>query len=203
MNLNQHSLEEFEQDVVRDEPVLASFMNHEDWRWFRYPFLAEGDTPEKRTRIRDFLREHGYKIAAVTMSFDDYLWNEPYTRCKAKSDTAPIEILENSYLSAASESVDYYRGIAYILYQRDIPYVLLMHVGAFDAEMLPRLLQLYRDKGFEFITLPEAGRDEFYRDATDLDLPPGPGTLEEAMSARHLSLPLRMDFAVQLDSLCR
>ncbi|HXM11365.1 MAG TPA: GDSL-type esterase/lipase family protein [Terriglobales bacterium] len=203
MNLNQHSLEEFEQDVVRDEPVLASFMNHEDWRWFRYPFLAEGDTPEKRTRIRDFLREHGYKIAAVTMSFDDYLWNEPYTRCKAKSDTAPIEILENSYLSAASESVDYYRGIAYILYQRDIPYVLLMHVGAFDAEMLPRLLQLYRDKGFEFITLPEAERDEFYRDATDLDLPPGPGTLEEAMSARHLSLPLRMDFAVQLDSLCR
>jgi lysophospholipase L1-like esterase len=203
MNLNQHSLQDFEQDTVRNEPVLASFMKQEDWRWFRYPFLADGDTPGKRGGIRYFLREHGYRIAAVTMSFSDYLWNEPYARCKANSETAPIEMLENSYLSAASESVDYYRGISQILYQRDIPYVLLMHVGAFDAEMLPRLLQLYRDKGFEFITLPEAERDEFYRESTDLDLPSGPGTLEEAMSARHLQLPPRMNFSRQLDSLCR
>jgi lysophospholipase L1-like esterase len=203
MNLNQHSLEEFEQDVVRDEPALASLMKHEDWRWFRYPFLAEGDTPAKRTGVRDFLREHGYRIAAVTMSFGDYLWNEPYARCKAKGDTSAAETLEKSYLSAASESVDYYRSISYTLYQRDIPYVLLMHVGAFDGEMLPRLLQLYRGKGFEFITLPEAERDEFYRGATDLELPPGPETLEGAMSTRHLPSPPRTDFAAQLDSLCR
>jgi hypothetical protein len=78
-----------------------------------------------------------------------------------------------------------------------------MHVGAFDAEMLPRLLQLYRGKGFEFITLPEAEHDEFYRGATDLDHPPDPETLEEAMSARHLPSPPRTDFAAQLDSLCR
>ena len=203
MNLNQHSLEEFEQDVVRDEPVWASLMNHEDWRWFRYPFLAEGDSPEKKSAFRDFLREHGYRIAAVTMSFGDYLWNDPYARCKAKGDTSAMEMLEKSYLSAASESVDYDRSISHTLYQRDIPYVLLMHVGAFDAEMLPRLLQLYRDKGFEFITLPEAERDEFYRGATDLDLPPGAETLEGAMSARDLPLPPRTDFAKQLDSLCR
>lgn len=202
MNLNQQSLEEFEQDVVRDEPLLASFMKHEDWRWFRYPFLAEGDTPEKKFAFRDFLRKHKYKLAAVTMSFGDYLWNEPYARCKAKSDASAIETLKNSYLSAASENVDYDRSISYTLYRRDIPYVLLMHVGAFDAEMLPRLLQLYRGKGFEFITLPEAEHDEFYRSATDLNLPPGTETLEGAMSARHLPLPPRTNFAAQLDSLC-
>jgi hypothetical protein len=136
------------------------------------------------------------------MSFGDYLWNEPYARCKAKGDTSAIETLEKSYLSAASESVDYDRSISYTLYRRDIPYVLLMHVGAFDAEMLPRLLQLYRGKGFEFITLPEAERDDFYRGATDLVLPAGAETLERAMSARHLPLPPRTDFAAQLDSLC-
>lgn len=203
MNLNQHSLQDFEQDVLRDESALASLMKQEDWHWFRYPFLAEGDTPEKKSAFRDFLRQHDYKIAAVTMSFGDYLWNEPYTRCKAKGDTAAIETLEKTYLSAASESVDYDRGISHTLYQRDIRYVLLMHVGAFDAEMLPRLLQLYRTKGFEFITLPEAERDEFYRSAIDLNLPPGDETLEDAMSARHLSSPPRTDVAAQLDSLCR
>jgi lysophospholipase L1-like esterase len=203
MNLNQHSLQDFEQDVLRDEPTLASLMKQEDWHWFRYPFLAEGDTPEKKSAFRDFLRDHGYKIAAVTMSFGDYLWNEPYARCKAKGNVSAIETLESSYLSAASENVDYDRSISHTLYQRDIPYVLLMHVGAFDAEMLPRLLQLYRAKGLEFITLPEAERDEFYRSATDLNLPPGTETLEGAMSAAHLPFPPRTDFAAQLDSLCR
>ena len=203
MNLNQHPLAEFEQDVVRDEPVLASFMKHDDWHWFRYPFLAEGDTVAKETAFRDFLREHGYQIAAVTMSFGDYLWNEPYARCKTKGDAAAIATLQNSYLAAADDAIEYSRSLSQTLYKRDIPYVLLMHVGAFDAEMLPRLLQLYRAKGFEFVTLPEAERDQFYRSDTDLSLPAGPETLENAMSARQLALPPRRNFAAQLDSLCR
>jgi len=203
MNLNQHSLEDFEEDVVRNEPVLMNWTKDENWRWFRYPFLAEGNTPEKRAGFRNFLRKRDYKIAAVTMSFGDYLWNEPYARCRAKADPSAITTLEDSYLAAADQSIGYYRSISQTLYQRDIPYVLLMHVGAFDAEMLRRLLQLYRARGFQFVTLPEVERDDFYRSVTDLDLAAGPETLEEATSARQLSLPSRTDFASQLDSLCR
>jgi lysophospholipase L1-like esterase len=203
MNLNQHSLEDFEADVMRNEPLLAGIMKGEDWHWFRYPFLAEGDTPEKRAGFRNFLRERGQKIAAVTMSFGDYLWNEPYARCKTKGDAAGIATLENTYLAAAEESVEYYRGLSHTLYQRDIPYVLLMHVGAFDAELLPRLLQLYRGQGFEFVTLPEAERDQFYGGATDLSRPPDPATLEDAMKGRGLALPARTNFAPQLDAVCR
>jgi lysophospholipase L1-like esterase len=203
MNLNQHSLEEFEQDVARNEPVLTKWMKDDDWRWFRYPFLAEGETAEKRAEFRDFLRKNDYKVAAGTISFHDYLWNEPYARCKAKNDAGAITTLERSYLTAAKENIEYYRGISHAVYQRDIPYVLLMHVGAFDAEMLPRLLQLYRGKGFEFVTLPEAERDEFYRRATSLDLPPGPDALDGAMNGRPLPLVSRTDFAAQLNGLCR
>jgi peptidoglycan-N-acetylglucosamine deacetylase len=203
MNLNQHSLEEFEQDVVRDEPVLIGVMKEEDWHWFRYPFLAEGDSPEKSAGFRDFLRQRGYRVAAVTMSFADYLWNEPYARCKTEGDTAAIARLEDSFLTAADQSIEYCRSLSHWLYQRDIPYVLLMHVGAFDAEMLPSLLQLYRAKGFEFVTLPEAERDEFYHSDTDLSLPSGPETLENAMNGRPLALPPRTNFAAQLDSICR
>jgi len=203
MNLDQHSLDEFEQEVLRDEPDLEKLMKGEDWHWFRYPYLAEGDTAEKKTAFREFLRQHGYKVAAVTMSFGDYLWNGPYERCMSKNDTAGVQKLEESYLTAAAESIDYYRTISHTLYGRDIPYVLLMHVGAFDAEMLPRLLDLYRSKGFEFVTLPDAERDEFYRSSIDLSLPAQPDMLEQVMGARHLALPARTDFAPQLESVCR
>ena len=183
--------------------MLNKWMKDEDWHWFRYPFLAEGDTPEKRAAFRSFLLEHGYKVAAVTMSFGDYMWNEPYARCKAKGDAAAIASLESSYLTAADQSADYYRNLSQSLYGRDIPYVLLMHIGALDAEMLPRLLSLYRSKGFEFVTLDEAERDDFYREATDLHLPPGPDMLEGVMAERHLQLPPHPSPGVQFEALCR
>jgi peptidoglycan/xylan/chitin deacetylase (PgdA/CDA1 family) len=203
MNLDQHALEEFEADVNRNEPLLSSRMKDQDWRWFRFPFLAEGDTPEKRAGIRSFLLQHGYKIAGVTMSFGDYQWNEPYARCKAKGDNEAIASLENSYLAAADASIGYSRGLSQTLYGRDIPYVLLMHIGAFDAEMLSRLLRLYRSRGFAFVTLPEAERDQFYGEDTDLHLSPGPDSLEESMTERHLSLPPHALAPPSFDTLCR
>jgi peptidoglycan/xylan/chitin deacetylase (PgdA/CDA1 family) len=203
MDLNQHALEAFEADVSQNEPLLSTWMKDEDWHWFRFPFLSEGDAPVKSAIVRIFLAQHGYKIAGVTMSFGDYEWNEPYARCKTKGDDKAITSLENSYLAAADESITYYRQLSRTLYGRDIPYVLLMHVGAFDAEMLPRLLRLYSSRGFKFVTLAEAESNEFYRQDIDLRLPPGFDTLEGAMAERHLPLPPHATHAQQLEGLCR
>ena len=136
------------------------------------------------------------------MSFGDYQWNEPYARCRAKDDQEAIAFLEKSYLAAAEDSIAYYRTLSHALYGRDIPYVLLMHLGAFDAEMLPRLLNLYRSKGFQFVTLEQAESDAFYREDMNLTLPPGPDSLEGVMAERHLPLPARADFAPPAN-LCR
>jgi peptidoglycan-N-acetylglucosamine deacetylase len=203
MDLNKHSLEEFETDASRNEVLLKQLMKDGDWRWFRFPFLSEGDTLEKRAGVRAFLKRGGYRIAGVTMSFSDYLWTEPYSRCSVKGDRKSIQALEDSYLSAADESIEYYRSISHTLYGRDIPYVLLLHVGALDAEMLPRLLKLYQSRGFTFVTLDEAEADEFYRNSMNLDLPPGIDTLEGAMAERGLSLPAHASFGPLLDVVCR
>ena len=203
MNLNQHTAEEWEADVLRDEPALAPLMKGEDWHWFRYPFLAEGDTPEKRGQTRKFFLQHGYRIADVTMSFGDYRWTEPYARCKAKGNAQAIETLKETYLEAADKSIDYYRELSHRLYGRDIPYVLLMHIGALDAEMLPRLLDLYKSRGFQFVTLQQAESDEFYRSSTDLSLPPAPDMLEGVAGARHVPMPPPPQLSVEPESLCK
>ena len=203
MNLNQHTLSEFEADVLRDEPTLEQFMAGQDWRWFRYPFLAEGDTPEKRAGVRKFFSEHGYRIAAVTMSFGDYRFNEPYARCQTKGDSKSVALLKDAYLKAADDSIGYYRQLSHMLFGRDIPYVLLMHVGALDAEMLPQLLDLYHARGFEFVALPQAERDQFYRVDINLHLPPAPDMLEWVAGERHLTLPPEPQVAVPLDTICK
>ena len=203
MNLDQRSLEDWEADTLKNEPLLQSPMAGQDWHWLRYPYLAEGDTPSKRDAARAFLAAHGYKIAAVTMSFADYLYNDPYTRCVAKNDSGAIAQLEAAYLAAADSAIDYTRSMSKTLYGRDIPYVLLMHVGALDAQMLPRLLKLYRDRGSSFISLEDAEKDAFYKNDLDLTLPSAPDTLEEAMRLRNLPLPRRAQPTVDLNFICR
>lgn len=203
MNLNTATLADWEADVLKDEPVLEKYAAGTDWHWLRYPFLAEGDTQEKRTAARQFLAQHGYKIAAVTMSFGDYMWNEPYARCSAKGDTAAIAQLESSYLEAAAADAEFRRAMAKALFEHDIPYVLLMHVGAFDARMLPRLLALYKSKGFSFVTLEEAEKDPFYKGSMDPNLDAPPDSLEVAMQAKGLPLPRRIHVGVDVTALCK
>lgn len=203
LNLNEKTAAEFEADITRNEPVLERYGKDTDWHWFRFPDLEEGDTAAKRSEVRAFLAAHGYKIAGVTMSFGDWAYSEPYARCVAKHDSASIVSLENAYLFAADDALRVDRAMAKALFGHDIPYVLLMHVGAIDARLLPRLLALYRKRGATFISLEEAEQDPFYRNDIDLTLPADVDTLEAAMSARHLPIPPSAAPQLDLEKVCR
>lgn len=203
LSLDKMSLEQFEGDLEKDEPILDLLMAGHDWRWLRYPYLAEGDNTPKRMGIRVFLAQHGYKIASVTMNFDDYDWNGPYARCVAKHDAQGVNWLETSYLRAADENIGSYRSMSKQLYGHDIAYVLLLHIGAFDAHMLPRLLRLYRERGFSFVPLEQAEEDPFYQYDVNPKLVPGPDLLEQAMRDKHLPLPAKADYSKQLQAICQ
>lgn len=202
LSINEHSAAEFTADIVKNEPLLASLMPSGDWHWFRYPFLWEGDTLDKRHAVRAYLGDHHYRIAQVAMDFEDYLWNPPYARCVAAHDQPAIAELRRSYLATADQYLPLYRDMAHALYGRDIPYVLLMHVGAFDARMLPELIDLYRRRGFRFVTLEEAQNDPAYRDDPDLPLRYGGTLLEQMMAARHLTIPPNSKPYKELQSAC-
>ena len=109
------------------------------------------------------------------MSFGDYLWNPAYARCVAKHDEASIKQLHDLYLAAADDAIAPTRALSKEVYGRDIPYVLLMHMGAFDARMLPEHITLYRSRGFTFVSLPEAERT--YAAGDDIDITPADGEI--------------------------
>lgn len=203
LNLAQLDLAAFEAELARNEPLLDKLADGSDWRWLRYPFLSEGETPEKRAAVRTLLKARGYHIASVTMSFDDWAWNEPYARCVTKGDDAAIAQLEASYMKAAEQSLNYSRDLSARLYGADIPYVLLMHLGAFDARMAPRLLAFYQSQGVTFTPLETVERHPFYQ--SDLDPTPtaAPTTLENAARARGLPVREHPWNLSTLDGVCR
>jgi peptidoglycan/xylan/chitin deacetylase (PgdA/CDA1 family) len=203
LSLNKETAEEFEAEVSKNEPLLKELMGKEDWRWLRYPYLHEGDSVEKRRAVRTWLFAQGYKIAQVNMDFEDYLWNEPYARCVAKHDEASIAKLHDSYLAVADQYYGVFRELSRLLYGRDVKYVLLMHVGAFDARMLPELLALYRAKGMSFISLQDAMSDPAYRDDPDIGERNGGAFLELMLQKKQLKFPASTKPYKELEAMCR
>lgn len=193
----------FEQEIAKNEPMLKKYMDGQDWHWFRYPFLYEGETLEKRRAVRGWLAGHGYRIAEVNMDFGDYLWNDPYARCSAKGDKAAITRLHDSYLATADEYVGVFRKASAMVYGRDVKYILLMHIGAFDARMLPELLALYRARGFSFISLEEAEKDPAYADDPDIGVRGGGAQVELMMAKKKLRFPANHKPDKELEKMCR
>ncbi len=187
-------VEEFQREILRNEPALMLLQPREQedekaWKWFRYPYLHEGDTLEKRRAIRAFLADNGYRIAQTTLDFEDYLWNSANARCWMKQDAESIAWLRDSYRTAAREFIRFGRENSRAVFGRDIHHVMLLHLGSFSAHILPELFAILDEEGFDIVTLEEAQKDPVYDYDPDIAAPGG-GTLTDlGMRAKNIPWP--------------
>ena len=189
INLTDNPAEAFKENIAKNEPMLKQLMEGQDWHWFRYPYLHEGDTLVKRHAVRAYLKEHGYRVAQVTLDFEDYLWNGPYARCTDKKDEKSIAWLKESYLKTAKEYLRLDQEMSRQIFGRNIKHVLLMHIGAFDAVMLADLLAQMKKDGFKFISLAEAESDPAYLSDPDVGLVDGGTLLDQFFDSKKLTYP--------------
>jgi len=189
MDLEQNPAEAFEREIEENEPVLELLPAKDNWHWLRYPYLHEGDTVEKRRAVRAYLKARGYRIAQVSLDWEDYLWNTAYARCVDKKDTKSIEWLRSSYLNTASEFLDLGREQAKLIFGHDINHVLLMHLGAFSTTILPDVFDLLKKKGFTLVTLEEAESDPVYEGDPDVGLHDAGTFLDQWMQVKGIKYP--------------
>jgi peptidoglycan/xylan/chitin deacetylase (PgdA/CDA1 family) len=204
MRLTSNTAEGFEQDIAQDEPALEQYGEVRDWRWFRYPYLEEGETVEKRRAVRAYLLGHGYRIAQVTLQFEDYAWNDAYCRCRVKQDEAAITWLRQSYLDTAAEFIRRGREEEQIVFGHEIPNVMLLHETPFTTLMLPDLLDMLRKQGFSFESLSQVENDPAYAEDPDAGLESGGTLSEQFMDSHRLPFPpAKPDPFHQITQLCQ
>jgi peptidoglycan-N-acetylglucosamine deacetylase len=169
--LNGTNLPDYLADLEKGEAILKRLepADASTWKVFRYPFLFEGDTREKREGVRRYLGEHGYAIAEVTIDADDWAFNAPYARCTERGDEPARAALLRDYVEVHVEELRRMRDLTQRLAQREVRHVLLLHVGVADAAAIDDLLSAYEREGVVWIDLRTALADPFY--AVDAGLP--------------------------------
>jgi peptidoglycan-N-acetylglucosamine deacetylase len=195
LSLTRNSVEDFQREILRNEPALellmppGAFQGKYDFRWFRYPYLHEGDTLEKRRAVRAFLQTNGYRIAQTTLDFEDYLWNGAHARCWLRKDAASIQWLRESYLQAARDFLRLGVANSRKVFGRDIHHVLLLHLGSFSSHILPDLFRVLEEENFEIVTLEEAQEDPAYDYDPDVARPHGGTLVDLGMDAKGIPWP--------------
>lgn len=131
-------------------------------KFYRFPFLQEGRTERDHARIRQYLSDHGYATAEVTIDNDDWSFNRDYVTALKGSDVEDARRIGRDYLDHMKGQARHFEIRAKEVAGRPISQILLLHMSRINADYLDRLLSWYEAEGYEFIPLAEALSDPVY-----------------------------------------
>jgi peptidoglycan/xylan/chitin deacetylase (PgdA/CDA1 family) len=163
-NLTQVGAQRFMDDIVQGEVISRAALEQRGKKlvWFRYPFLASG-SGEVAKAVEDFLGQRGYRIAPVTVDYQDYSFAGTYVRHLRAGETQKAEehfgvvmqTLDHGFSRAEARSLE--------IFGYEAPLVLLIHCNEMNALTLRRAIQRMRDRGYRFVSIDEAMEDPAYR----------------------------------------
>lgn len=163
-SLNRTPLDEFQQDVIRGEPVTRRLLaaRGKKLRYFRHPFLQVGLELEKRRAFETFLKRRGYVIAPVTIDNDDYVFAAVYADALRAGDHDRAAKVAEEYLAYMAGVFESIEGVSNRLFGRELKQVLLLHANALNADHFGSLAEILKARGYRFVTLSEALTDRAY-----------------------------------------
>ena len=128
----------------------------------RFPYLKEGDTREKRDGMRQWMREHGYRAAPVSIDTSDWYYNQRYIALLAAGRSEPVKRLKRAYVQHLLDRAAYYDNLARQVIGRSPSHVMLLHTNALNAAALPEVIEAFRTRGWHFVAARTAFEDPLY-----------------------------------------
>ncbi|BBB65465.1 hypothetical protein UNDYM_1212 [Undibacterium sp. YM2] len=155
------SLAQYQKEILDCDAIISTLPGYQ--KWYRYTYLREGNTPEKRDGMRSFLKQHNYRNAYVSLDTSDWRLNEKLVEVLGKNPQADVSAIKRAYLAHIRQRAEAYRALSWQLQGRDIPQVLLMHHNLINALWLDDVLAQFKDMGWKFTTPAAAFSDPVYQ----------------------------------------
>jgi len=209
LNLSKVTAEEFIKDIEKNDTILIDYASTiNELKVFRYPYLMEGDTLDKRYAIRSYFKKRNYKIAQVSVDSGDWYFNEAFIRCKRLNmEDKTQEIIEN-YIKNTAEVLIYNNSLSKFIYgaNRKIPQVLLVHYNSINAFAMNQLIDKFKKMNVVFIPAAKAFNDNIFQEDSALAMNNGTTYFEQIRSSHKIifnEYPFPKDYSSWLKDQCQ
>jgi peptidoglycan/xylan/chitin deacetylase (PgdA/CDA1 family) len=162
---NRMAAEDFLADVEFARDRLAVFPGNT--AYFRFPFLNEGDTPEKRDAIRAGLDALGLEQGYVTVDNYDWYLQALFDEAVSAGHVVDLDAWRAIYVEVLLAAAEHYDRIAVDTLGRSPAHVLLLHENDLAALFIDDLAAALRAAGWTIVPALEAYADPIAAHAPD------------------------------------
>ena len=156
-----YTLAQYQKELLDCDAVIRILPGYR--KWFRFTYLREGNTPEKRDGMRAFLKAEGYRNAYVSLDTSDWRLNIKLNEVLGNNVAADLAPIKRAYLTHVWQRAEAYRMLSHKLQGRDIPQVILLHHNLINALWLDDIIGMFKAKGWKITTPEVAFADPVYQ----------------------------------------
>lgn len=98
------TLEQYQREVLDCDAIIRQLPGYR--RWFRFTYLREGDSAEKRDGMRRFLEAQAYRIAHVSRDSSDWRLDAELRAALGRDPGADLEPFKAAYLAQIRRSAE-------------------------------------------------------------------------------------------------
>ena len=160
LNSEAVSLAQYQKEILDCDAIISSMPGYR--KWYRFTFLREGKTPEKRDGMRRFLAQQGYRNAYVSLDTSDWRLEEKLLEVLAKDSNADLAPIKKQYLAHIRQRAMAYSALSQRLQGRDIAQVVLLHHNLINALWLDDVIAQFKEMGWTITTPDAAFQDPVY-----------------------------------------
>ena len=156
----ENTAETLAAEIGRSEALIAQHPGFR--RRFRFPFLKEGETLQKRDSLRGVLRQRGYENGHVTIDASDWAYDRRLVQRLEATPDLDLSPFRAAYLAHMLDRAHYYDGLATTIAGRSIAHTLVLHHNLLNALFLGDLIDALQRDGFRLVSPEEAYADPFF-----------------------------------------
>lgn len=162
-----HSTDEksFFDNIIKGEKITHELLAQKNKRleYFRHPYLHTGLSLEKKKKLDDFIEEHNYTIAPVTIDNGEWIYARAYENACNKNDFDLMKIIGKGYVNYMMDKTKYFENQSVKLFGREIKQILLVHANMINADYFDELAEELLKHNYRFISIKEALTDTAYQ----------------------------------------
>ncbi len=187
LDLTKTDAAAFIADVEAGRAGLAAFLQGEKKgtvRFFRYPFLDEGETAAKLDAVRAALARSGQRSLPVTIDDQDWSFEKPWVEARRKGDAKAMATIGEEYQETLRAEVRDQEERGDRALGRTLPQILLLHANEVGAAQWDRLFTWLEARGDRFATVDEVLADPVFTQDPHYLGPSGFGSWDRILAVR-------------------